>query len=398
MFARCKVDAAHELMMRLSAELGDALEPFADQRDIEGAAETTLLTYQANDGSFKRREDRPALLVSGTSWTPDEDFGILLASLRGERAASPSSAQVDALAQCVPLQVSMDTYLYLPADHRGAESNSPLVLRRLFAALASTPANDPLPPCAEYDACKSKDPSAFPSLLCIVTGKGPMRAHFEEVIAREPLRHVRVVTAWLASEDYPRLLGEPSLVSHGRRTALVFSEAPLVSRRGPPPDPLLSDRPSHPRLRRTLCTIAPCSGHMFVRYHRPSPHSQLHTQTHAGKLATTLVSDVGTADVGISLHTSSSGLDLPMKVVDMFGCQLPCCAIGFPCLGELVRHGYNGLIFSGQEELTRHLQRLLGDFPRAEELSMMRSNLRQFRQNGWTQNWDRTAKPVFLQS
>ena len=40
-----------------------------------------------------------------------------------------------------------------------------------------------------------------------------------------------------------------------------------------------------------------------------------------------------------------------MKVVDMFGCELPVAAMSFPALPELVVDGENGQIFHNSVEL-----------------------------------------------
>mmetsp|Transcript_4486 Transcript_4486/g.6941 ORF Transcript_4486/g.6941 Transcript_4486/m.6941 type:complete len:316 (+) Transcript_4486:501-1448(+) len=105
---------------------------------------------------------------------------------------------------------------------------------------------------------------------------------------------------------------------------------------------------------------------------------------------------LGCADLGVSLHTSSSGLDLPMKVVDMFGCGVPVCALDFACLNELVDDGKNGLIFKDAEELGRQFQALLAGFPSdCSKLQSLEKEVASFQEVRWIETWDQIAWPVF---
>lgn len=100
------------------------------------------------------RDDRPALLVSSTSWTPDEDFGILMEAL---------------------------TIYELRAQ-------------ALFAQHSHSP---------------SVTGGKLPRLLVIVTGKGPLRDHHMKRIEglQKEWRWVKCISLWLEAEDYPILLG-----------------------------------------------------------------------------------------------------------------------------------------------------------------------------------------------
>ncbi|XP_066913901.1 chitobiosyldiphosphodolichol beta-mannosyltransferase-like [Clytia hemisphaerica] len=102
---------------------------------------------------------------------------------------------------------------------------------------------------------------------------------------------------------------------------------------------------------------------------------------------------VGSGDLGICLHLSSSGLDLPMKVVDMFGCCLPVCAVAFPCLDELVKHTKNGLIFSDSTELFEQMMELLSCSD--EKLLEMKRHLQEnFLKERWHENWKNVMFPI----
>lgn len=109
---------------------------------------------------------------------------------------------------------------------------------------------------------------------------------------------------------------------------------------------------------------------------------------------------VGSADLGLCLHRSSSGLDIPMKVADLFGAGVPVCALDYGAsLAERVRHGDNGLLFSTARHLADELFELFEDFPGDQKtLDRLRAGARRSARPTWEEGWLREARPVLLPS
>jgi beta-1,4-mannosyltransferase len=107
---------------------------------------------------------------------------------------------------------------------------------------------------------------------------------------------------------------------------------------------------------------------------------------------------VGSADLGLCLHRSSSGLDIPMKIADLFGAGVPVCALDYgACLAERVRHGDNGLLFSTGRQLADVLFDLFETFPSDQKaLDRLRTGARKSARPTWEEGWIREAKPVLL--
>lgn len=187
------------------------LNRFFEDLDDEGwGAESPSTWIDEDTGKIAYRPDRDrqtALVVSSTSWTADEDFGLLWKAI---------VLCEDKLAKGGPRRNSL-----------------------------------------------------FPTILLVITGKGPLRSKYEDLFRSQRLFFFKIKTLWLDAADYPKLLAS--------------------------------------------------------------------------------------ADLGISLHASSSGLDLPMKIVDMMGCGLPVLAHSYPCIGELIEDEVNGCLFDDAEHLSEQI-------------------------------------------
>ncbi|KAL1150906.1 hypothetical protein V6Z11_A09G005700 [Gossypium hirsutum] len=103
---------------------------------------------------------------------------------------------------------------------------------------------------------------------------------------------------------------------------------------------------------------------------------------------------LGSADLGVCRHTSSSGLDLPMKVVDMFGCGLPVCAVSYSSIDEPVKAEKNGLLFSSSSELADELLMLFRGFPNeCDALKSLKNGALETGSSArWAAEWEEHAK------
>jgi beta-1,4-mannosyltransferase len=106
---------------------------------------------------------------------------------------------------------------------------------------------------------------------------------------------------------------------------------------------------------------------------------------------------LGAADLGVCLHRSASGLDLPMKIADMHGAGLPVCALDYgPCLDEMLRHDDTGLRFTDGATLARQWVDLLATFPVTPWLDRLRANVAKVREVTWRDGWETSAREVLL--
>uniref|UniRef100_A0A1B0GCV1 Beta-1,4-mannosyltransferase n=1 Tax=Glossina morsitans morsitans TaxID=37546 RepID=A0A1B0GCV1_GLOMM len=237
----------HDIFMKLSKSYSQFRAETRDDLEKIGVKESTAFTQKLHNDIVQYKADRNAILISSTSWTPDEDFGILLKALE----AYENNA----------LQHSQD----------------------------------------------------FPNLLCIITGKGPQKDEFVGKIERMKWVKVSFVMPWLDFEDY--------------------------------------------------CTL------------------------------------LAAADLGVCLHWSSSGYDLPMKIVDMFGCGLPVCAYNFKCLDELVKPHQNGFVFENHQQLSEHLNFWFEKFPNNANINATKQvfikHLQEFQGLRWRENWNTHALGIF---
>ncbi|RLL97692.1 hypothetical protein CFD26_102674 [Aspergillus turcosus] len=197
----------------------------------------------------------------------------------------------------------------------------------------------------------------------------PETASVKHLLQSESLRVLVSSTSWTADEDFSLLID----------ALCRYSELATTTKPGLP----------------AVLAIITGKGPQKEMYLK-----QISKLQEAGKLSkvtirtTWLTTDdyarlLASASLGISLHTSSSGVDLPMKVVDMFGAGLPVLGWDrFQAWPELVAEGVNGMGFGSSGELLDHLVDL---FENPSKLEKIRAGARKESNRRWNDEWDPIA-------
>ncbi|ODV94648.1 hypothetical protein PACTADRAFT_3531 [Pachysolen tannophilus NRRL Y-2460] len=101
------------------------------------------------------------------------------------------------------------------------------------------------------------------------------------------------------------------------------------------------------------------------------------------------------ADLGVSLHKSSSGVDLPMKIVDLFGCGIPVISLTFDSIEELVKDGVNGILVKDFIGMFNALEILLNENNGPESLEKIKKGAMLESQERWDETWNTTFGSLF---
>jgi len=107
---------------------------------------------------------------------------------------------------------------------------------------------------------------------------------------------------------------------------------------------------------------------------------------------------IGMADLGLCLHQSASGLDLPMKLADFRGPGVPAAAFDYsPVLGEVLTAGKEGVTFRDPGDLAKLLvsvatRSVTSDSP----LGRSRTWLAAHPSERWEDHWKQTAGTVLM--
>lgn len=201
----------------------------------------------------------------------------------------------------------------------------------------------------------------------------PEIAQYAKDIAAGRWKLIVSSTSWTADEDFSILLD--ALVGYSAR-ATSRTELPkiiaIITGKGPQKEYYLSKLRTLNQEKKLLNVI------VLTAWLTPEDYASL----------------LGAADLGVSLHTSSSGVDLPMKVVDMFGAGLPVVGWSdFEAWSELVKEGTNGKGFNSAKKLEDLFVALFhgtGDSLRTlKEGALLESKRR------WDGEWDPVAGKLF---